>query len=470
MTSARTLMNFNLRAELRLALLAAAEACWLYAIVLTIGTLMGFPRVVSPIGIFVVYWVGLLIGRVLPRSDRAWRVLQGLTVVLALLAIIVAMRVGYYTELPWFDFSWLGTFFGRVITFFERVTAEELSTLILIVAFVRALGFAQRPLTLWVIGFQFRLGIVIFFLMAFLAALTIRVDFIFWIFGYFALSLIGISLARIEEAGREHPLGLKWALVLSATIAATMLLGFGTTQFLTLDAVNAFFALLSPLTFLIQILVTIISIPFFYLFEILIRLLAPVFERLLRVLTGIFPDLNFTNPETLRVVTEVSRQLENIFPYLRLIGIILVILGIAWYIARALNRRVKWQEHEQFARETLDERDESISERRKRRATTREQRRHVHAENVRRIYAALQLHAERLGLKRNEAETPFEFLPRLVTRFPDAAPEIDTITRAYCDVHYAMQDSTETQVRELRAVWQSAKKQMTNDGGRTTKV
>ena len=460
--------SINLRAELRLALLAAAEACWLYAIVLTIGSLMGFSRVVSPFGIFIVYWTGLLVGRALPRSNRAWRALQALTVVFALLAILVAMRVGFYAE-PFYDFSWVAIFFGRIITLLERVTAEEISLFVLVAAFVRALGFAQRPLTLWVIGFQFRLGIVIFFAMAFIAALSTRVDFILWIFVYFALSLTGISLARIEEAGREQALGYKWALVMSTTIAATMLLGFGATQFLTLESVNAFFRFISPLTFLIQILVTLISIPIFYLLEFLLSLLAPVFEAMLRIVMGFLPNVTLANPEAQRVVNEVARQLFDLMPYLRLLGVIGILLLIAWYVARALNRRVKWLEHEQFERDPLDERDESPLERRKRRTSPRTHRRHVNAENVRRIYAALQLHAERLGLKRNEAETPFEFLPRLVARFPDAARDIENITRAYCAVHYAMQDATEAQVRELRAVWQRVKQEMTNDERQMTK-
>lgn len=459
--------TINLRAELRLALLAAAEACWLYAIVLTIGSLMGFSRVVSPFGIFIVYWTGLLVGRALPNSNRAWRVLQALTVVFALLAILVAMRVGFYAE-PFYDFSWVAIFFGRIITLLERVTAEEISLFVLVAAFVRALGFAQRPLTLWVIGFQFRLGIVIFFAMAFIAALSTRVDFILWIFVYFALSLTGISLARIEEAGREQALGYRWALVLSTTIAATMLLGFGATQFLTLESVNAFFAFFSPLYIILAAIVSIISIPVFYLFDILGNILASIISLMRFSFPEFFKYFNFDMTPITRVVDQVVKEAINLVPYLRLVATILFLVLIGWFIAITLNRRMKWRE--QLIAANLEDADQQvILKNRKSSHATYSKEKRVHAENVRRIYAALQLHAERLGLKRKEAETPFEFLPRLVARFPDAARDIENITRAYCGVHYAMQDATEAQVRELRAVWQRAKQQMTNDERQMTK-
>jgi hypothetical protein len=87
--------------------------------------------------------------------------------------------------------------------------------------------------------------------------------------------------------------------------------------------------------------------------------------------------------------------------------------------------------------------------------------REIHAENVRRIYAALLAHAEMLGLKRREAETPFEFLPRLVAHFPDVSGDLHTITDAYVAVHYAQAPATEPQVRELRARWHKTRQAMT---------
>jgi hypothetical protein len=60
MTNSISLPRINLRHELRLALLAAAESCWIYAIVLTFSANVGITRQISPLGIFIVYWIALL--------------------------------------------------------------------------------------------------------------------------------------------------------------------------------------------------------------------------------------------------------------------------------------------------------------------------------------------------------------------------------------------------------------------------
>ncbi|MBI4672499.1 MAG: DUF4129 domain-containing protein [Chloroflexi bacterium] len=460
MTKPSSLARLNLRAELRLALLAATEACWIYAAVLTVGTAAGFPRQVSPVGIFLVYWIALSVGRLLPGSHQAWRLLQVITVLIALVAVLAAIRIGLYTDLPLTDVAWLPAYFARALAFFDQSTAEQFSTLALIFAFLRGLSLAQRPLTLWAVGFGFRLGIVAFFGIALFAAFTVRVDFIFWIFVYFALSLLAIALARIEDEGQEYPLGPKWAGVLLAAIATTMLLGFFASQFLTLETIGALFALLAPLGSVVRFILTLIAVPLFYLLDILGGLLAPLFDLLRSALANLKPLAPGDNPAMLDILNRVTRGVEDLYPYLRLLGVMLVIGVIGWVIARALNKRVKWAEKEMFAREQLDEDDGFAPEPRPRARAPRFARHEIHAENVRRIYAALLAQAAALGLPRRDAETPFEFLPRLVARFPDSTAALQTITDAYVAVHYAQQPATDAQVRELRAIWQHTRAEM----------
>lgn len=462
MSAAIPFRSINLRAELRLALLAAAESCWLYAIVLTIGVIAGFPRVISPLGIFVVYWLGLVVGRLLPRLPHAWRTLQIASVICAVLIILLAMRVGFYDEFALTSPLWLSNYFENGLAFFQRFTGEQISTLVLILAYMRALGFAQRPLTLWVIGFQFRLGIVIFFALAIIAAFAGRVDFIFWIFMFFAFSLLGIALARIEEAGQTSPLDARWTVVMFTMLAATLLVGFALTRFLTLDALNAFIAFLSPVFLVLQIIFFILALPFFILTEFLIRLLIPLFNLLANAFSKMIPTIPQTNIETVPILESVTRSFETLMPYLRLAGVVLVLVVIGWVIARALNRRMNREEEEMFTREGVDEKQSIQRERRPRAA--RPQRREVHAENVRRIYAALQAQAEALGLPRRAAETPLEFLPRLTARFPGSAANLEKITNEYVAVHYAQQQASDAQVRELRDVWKKTKEEMKQAG------
>ncbi len=452
--------RLNLRAELRRVLLAAGESCWISAVLLTLGTLWGLPQQVSPFGILFVFWMGLVTGRILPRQRQTWRVLQLLTVLVALLTILAAMRFGFYGDSAVVEFGWLGTYLERIRAMFERVTAEELSTIALLFAFVRGLGFAQRPLTLWVVGFDFRLGIVVFFGTAIIGALAPGVNLIPLIFAYFAISLLAISLARIEEAGQERPLGFKWALVLGGALALSLMLGLVLTRLFTLDTVNALFRLLSPLGIVFAVLVTLIAIPFFYLFGLLLDLVAPLLQAFFQRLANLLPGLNVTPPDTVELVERVSRQIELLVPYLRLVGVILVVFLGGWLVARALNRRLHWHEDDMYEREALEERDALELERGKRPRPARPVRREIHDENVRRIYAALQAEAETLGLKRREAETPLEYLPRLIEHFPGNGDEFRVLTDAYVAVHYAQVPATDAQVNELRAVWRGLKQRI----------
>lgn len=456
----QSLVSINPRAELRRALLAAAESCWIYSVILIIGTGAGFTHVVSPLGIFIVYWVGLFAGRLLPRVRRAWRLVQAFNLVIALIVILIAIRVGLYEQAPLLDLSWLQTYLSRVLAFFERASAEEISTIALIYAFLRGLGFAQRPLTLWFVGFQFRLGIVVLFFAAIIAGFVGGVDFRIWIFTYFMIALLGIALARIEESGRELALGWKWAVVLLASISATMALGYMVSRLFTLEVVDTLFGWMSPLLFVGQILVALIAIPLTFVLEAVINLLLPIFELLRGLFRGIVPSFDFGNSEVGRMMGDAIHQLELLTPYLRLAGVIIVVLFVGWLIARALDRRMHREEEETFVREAIDERDELQLDQRRRARTARPAHREIQAENIRRIYAALLAHAAVLGLARREAETPFEFLPRLTARFPDLSADLRAITDAYVAVHYAQRPATSAQVREMRGVWQKVKQQM----------
>lgn len=449
--------SFPLRSQLRLALLAAAEACWIYAAILVLGTLAGAAREVSPFGIFLAYWIALQTGRFLPRTRLTWRVLQALTIAIAVITVVATIRIGLYGELPLADMGWLPNYLGRLTMLSERGPAEQISTFALIFAFVRGLSFAQRALTLWTIGFQFRLGIVVFFGAAFVSAISYPVNFSEWVFSYFALSLPAIGLARIEEAGQERPLGFKWALVMLTAVGATMLLGFVVAQFFTLDAINALFELLSPLGFIVQIVVTLVAIPLFFLLNLLAQLLTPFFDFVRDMLQNLRPGSGGENPVVLQFLNEVTRIVVDLVPYLRLAGVILVVIFIGWLIARALSKRMEWQERELYARERIDD-SEGFTPAGTPRARRGGFARHeIHAENVRRIYAALLVQAESAGLKRRDAETPLEFLPRLTAHFPRVAPALVEITNAYVAVHYAQHPASEVEVRALRTVWQNTK-------------
>jgi len=79
------------------------------------------------------------------------------------------------------------------------------------------------------------------------------------------------------------------------------------------------------------------------------------------------------------------------------------------------------------------------------------------AARVRWIYAQLMRLCAALGQPRPVALTPIEFLPRLVSLFPEQARQLKAITDAYLRVRYGMMPETQAEVDELMVDWKQVK-------------
>jgi hypothetical protein len=84
----------------------------------------------------------------------------------------------------------------------------------------------------------------------------------------------------------------------------------------------------------------------------------------------------------------------------------------------------------------------------------RPQRRVMPALHVRRIYIELLDFFAEKGLPRPVTQTPLEYLPAMQSRLPEAADELDEITRAYLLVRYGEAPETAEQVDRVDAAWQ----------------
>ncbi len=452
--------QLSLRRELRLALLAAMETCWVYSILAFLAALMKIPRAPSPLTLFFAYWIALLAGRGLPRLKQRWSILQLIAVGLAAITLFSVARIELYPRLDLFDFSWLPRFV-RALSFADGFVAEHLTGLGVLFVFMRGLGYGQRPLTLWFIGFQFRLGVVIFFLLLIVSSFLKSIDVSFWIFVYFFFSLLAIALARLDEIGSDIHYGLRWAMTLLTGVALVVFLGLGLLQFFTLDVAEGLLRLFTPLWILFEIILLIIIIPVSLIVGFLVDLLQPLFINLRKIfddLQRIFPP---DTAEKLAQAAQPNPALGFLIPLGKTILILGVFLSVGYLLARALNRRMQESEAEAGFREALGEDEEAARVRRAAMTKKKSRRQHVGpmaAESIRRIYAALVARASVAGLPRQIAETPYEFLPRLQRRWSENVEEMRTITDAYVAVHYAEEDATPDQVQRVRTAWQRIEK------------
>jgi hypothetical protein len=310
-------------------------------------------------------------------------------------------------------------------------------------------------MTLWFTAFQFRLGIVAFFLLLFFSSILRPFDPSPWLFVYFFLSLLAIALARIDEMESDVRFGPRWAITLLASVALVLFLGLMLLQFLTLNSVAALLQLSAPVWALVALIVTLVALPFGFLASWLIELLQPLFTglgRFFQALSGLIPTGAADN---LRQAQEQMAQLSFLEPIFKTLFVLAVVLGVGYLIAHALNRRMKQMEDEQYVRESLSATERSAERAGTRKKKTPERRRAgtIAAESIRRIYAALVARAGEAGLPRAVAETPYEYLPRLVHTWPEQAADLHAITDAYVDVHYAEREFPAAEVNRLRELW-----------------
>ncbi len=449
--------HVSLRRELRLALLAAMECCWVYAALAFVSDLIGAPRPVSPLSLFAAYWMALFVGRVLPRLRARWLLLQCATIAVAALTVLAVIRIEIIgSRFAPLDFGWLAQYIGALLALSEGISGEFVATFAVLYVFIRGLGFAQRPLTLWFIGFQFRLGIVAFFILLLGAGWQRTPIPAAWIFIYFFLSLLAIALARVDEVGSPITLGPRWASTLLAAVALALFLGLGVMQLFTLETADAIFAFLAPVFAILAVLMLLVITPVAMVLGWLLGFLEPFFQRFWSAFAGLGNMLPQGWMEQFQKAGPPNGLLDALGPLLKWLFIVTVVLGVAILLARALNRRMNLIEEELYAREAIDGEDDSARVRESTRAKKPAARRRsnaLSAETIRRIYAALVARAADMGLPRRTAETPYEFLPRLTDALPDAADNVHAITEAYVAVHYGEHEATNEEVSRVREAW-----------------
>jgi hypothetical protein len=455
MISSLQFPRFSLRRELRYALLAAMETCWVYAVIAFLGALTLTPAV-SPLSLFAAYWIALLVGRGLPRLRQSWTVLRLGALGIALITLLVVVRVEVFgARVSWFDMTWLSRYALLFISLHEAVPGEYLTTAAVLYMFIRGLGYAQRPLTLWFIGFQFRLGILAFFLVLLASAMLTRYDATLWIFIYFSLGLLAIALARMDEIGNTISLGPRWAATLLAAVAVVIFLGLVLLQFFTLDAANYLLLLLAPVFAIFGILVFLLAIPAGLLAEWLLNLLEPFLRGLRSALDALEDLIPPDAAQQLQQAPPPNPYLDLISSAVRVLLVIALVIGVGTLLARALNRRMLQVEQEAYVRESVGAEEESgrVRESDRRKRAVRRRAGDLTAETIRRIYAALVVRANDAGLQRRVAETPYEFLPRLKNAWPAQASDLQEITEAYIAVHYGEHAASEAEVGQVRSAW-----------------
>jgi hypothetical protein len=381
---------------------------------------MSVPPFASPLMLFITYWLAMVLGRELPRRKEQWVWLQALAVSAAVILVLFVARAELYPSYGFFDLGWIGQFLSAIV-FRQGFSRVLYITLAVVYMFIRGLGFGSRPLTLWFVGFQFRLGIVIFFAVLIGSALFRPIQVSTWIFVYFALSLFAISLARMDEMGSDIHYGPRWAMILLGGVALVFFLGLGLLQFFTLESTSTVLRFFSPLVLIVQAVILLIAIPMSFIVEWLAEVLGPFFAQVGKIFLQFEPQAP-PNPEQQPSQLIDPGLVAMLLPLLYTLIEIGIFFAILYLIARALTRRMQQADDALYAREALESEDEDKRAKRELGSKKKSASRRVGdvaAESIRRIYAAMTALAGDAGIPRREAETPYEFMPRVTSQWSE---------------------------------------------------
>jgi hypothetical protein len=456
----------NRRMTLLFLCLAGMEAAWITPLWLLIFTPAPAPWI-SYAGVL----AGLLIwtltlelmsrtGVQSPAYDLTVLALMALTSLLIVWAVL-------YSAAPVSGVGWLRRMMSDIFNFSAGIPPAVGLIAINLVLWQRATAATSRDPSFFNVGVSFRLGMLLLIAGAGLLSLLRSQSVIGFLWLYFALGLIAVSIARISEkasgaqsAGKALPMRRFAQLLLAAglTIGAAWLLASvytpaGIRRFFHLF--DPLWRLVSPLAFALLMLIGQALNPLLLWFEALVL-------RLLRNSNasgfGAAPVAPAaTEPSFL---AKIPAWIPNLLvDAMVVVGIILAVLAVTGFLVLYLERVRKGglhDEDEAEGAERVTAGDILARGARALRSAAGLIRRFglsthlLAAISVQNIYANVSRLARDRGYPRRPAQPPDDYLPVLVRALGGFEDQLARITAAYMRVHYGDHPVSRTELAQLR--------------------
>jgi hypothetical protein len=466
-----TLRPIPWRRWLLLLTILAMDATWLapWAMLLT-----GVRQGLSPGGVFVLLTVALLATRGLAASRLALGLQQAAAGVLAILAGLGLTRVILYGGYPLPGLAWLPAWLGDLAALRSAGLGGLVLTAVALYAWGRAISLVQRLPAAEAVGYDFRVGIVAWFWFH-LIGLFVGADApLAWLFLFFALGLLAIGLARVEEAQSNRgavrsAFTPSWALLLAGGSLGAVGVGLLATLVFSRTLVAAIWRALSPVGVLLRwVLYGVVWLVFLVaepLINLVYRTLVSSEQGPPRIAAPPAP----TSPLPVPGPTGLPAPVRAIL----WMAVGLVALAIVALVVTGLQRREAEQDAE-AGREALSEptggegTDLGAALRRLRRRLGQRLAglgpRAYALGSVRQIYASLLRLASQQGVPREEAETPYEFRRRLDGAWPAVQEQVEALTEAYVRVRYGGRRIGGRELEALRIAWERLREKVEQRG------
>jgi len=468
-------MQFNWRRELLVLTTLAMEACWVYA---WLRFLLTFSDLSQPhlslVTVFGISLVATYSARALTGPAQSLRRNQVILGALIAVSVLLAIRADFYPGTPLRNLSWLPGFVKAVG---EGGYREILTLVALVGLWWRGLHHARGTFTLEATGFRFRLG-VIAFVWLFLAAIIMPLAYFTQVlFVFFAVALLALALARVEEvsletAGQPAPFNRFWlGVVVAATLTSLAVAGTAASIF-SVPLIRRVLSWFDPLFHVLDLVLFVVMVAIARILEPLIIFLVETLRELFRMwqAESLIPAL--PTPATGEMLKGTSPLEPFLLSYLEpLRWVLLGVLGavVLVLLVRGLReQRRRLSDAVPELRESvwsadafrqdlmawLDRARQRLGELMNLRSRLR---RAYTTATIRQIYASLLNWAAEQGYPRPLPDTPYEYLLVLYEALPGSQVEVREITEAYVRAHYAEAPTSDEDLARVRAAWERIK-------------
>ena len=458
--------------ELLLIILVAMQALWLapWASLLA-GTLADPVPRPSALGLGALLWAALMLTRLLEASRLPLRAQQVGLGLLTIASGLFLIGCSLYPAHPLVG-GWLRLWLADAL----QVQGKGPGGLVLLCVALyiswRGMTLAQHRLSLTAVGRSLRLGIIAW-LGLYLIGVPVSRAPVEWLFAFFALGLLAIGLARVEELQEEpgavrSPFAASWLLVLAGAAVGAVGVGLALSALFLSSLLAGVARALAPVGGVVQGIVyavlSLIGVVLSPLLDLLVRALEPMAQQLAAMPTPVVASTPVAPgaPNPIGAALQVLLwPLAAGLGFLALVA--LIALGVRRRPARGEDVRAyeaTWEAEwkagagpggptRQRLRDRLGAAVAVVLGASRSLAT------------VRQIYAALLRWAAQRGLPRAEAETPFEYQRRLAEAWPALASEMAALTAAYVRAHYGERAPAPGEVEALRKKWKRIEDQYT---------
>lgn len=462
------------RRELLFVALAGAEASWVAAALLALTWSFG-PH--PPLSLWLAV-VGLLLGffylyRALEKAELEVAAQQGLLASALLVVIGLILRFHVFANSGWQGVEWVLEPLRQLAGQSGSAAPLLLTLSSLVFLWARAIHLARRSLSLYSVGFSFRVGIVLLVWLALIVALLTDTGVVVFVAPYFFWGLLAVALARIEEVGQVRgsyptPGSPFWISSSMVAVAATVAVSSVIAVFFYGGGLEQVVGVLSPALDAVRIL-------FIGLIALIVGVVAWLLSLVPIDLSGIRDQLESMAPQlqggeplppmmTEEVETSPFWGTFQAGTILALFAaVVALILFFTWY-RRVRERNGSGGEQREsllsadLLAKNLKEMLRAGRDRLEQMAQAVDRlglgARLLSALSIRRIYINLVRVATRAGYPRVKAQTPYEYLDVLAAAWPDLRPDLAVITDAYIRARYGQVSDTQEELDRIVACWE----------------